>query len=156
MLNRTLLARSTVAVLTIGGLVPFFTGAARVIVPPITRLAAPLALVLPFWSALLFGVSFVLACALLQRSLRFTSTTRPLLLIVAGAWALDATGFWRLGLPVDRLTQAESVRAMFELVARNLHEDWVIGGSLLGWIILTVIVVLAVTLEAILSRKGVR
>ncbi len=155
-MNRTLIAWLIAVVLAIGGLVPFFTASARVITPPVTRLYAPLVFIVPPWSAVLFAASFVLAFALAGGVLRFAGTTRPLLIVVTGAWVLHATGFWRIGLPVDRLVEAESAGDMFRLTSRNAHEDWVIGGSQLGWAFLVVVVVLSVVVEMILSRKKVQ
>lgn len=89
-------------------------------------------------------------------ALRFASTTRPLFVLVTIGWALHATGFWRVGLPVDRLLSAESVSDMFQLTARNFHENWLIGGSRLGWIMLGVVLVVTIAVETILSRRKAR
>jgi hypothetical protein len=141
--------------MAIAGVMPLLAGSARVILPSLRRVDGPMVFVLPSWSAMLLALSFVVIFVLVAGALRFASIARPLLILVAGAWTLHATGFWRVGLPVDRLVGAESVGAMFRLTTRNFHEDWQIGGRLLGWMMLIVVLVVAVAVEIILSRRKV-
>jgi hypothetical protein len=155
-LVRTLIAWAVAAVLLIVGLVPFVVADARVLAPPLSRLYAPLVLLLPPWSAALLAASLATAFVLVGHAAGFVRTARPLLIVVAAAWVFDATGFWRVILPVDQLIEAQSVGDMFRLTAQNLREDWQIGGSLVGWIMLVMIVSLAVGLEIVLSRKQAR
>lgn len=159
--NRISIAWVASVVLAIVGLVPFFTGGAGVIdpplsklyAPPLTGLYAPLVFVLPPWAAALFAASLVLVFVLVGGAVGFAGLSRPLLVIVLGAWVLDATGFWNVGLPVGRLVEAESVGDMFRLTAQNLHVEWLIGGSLLGWIMLLLVIALAIGMEIVLSRR---
>lgn len=154
-MSRTLLAWLIAGIMAIAGVMPLLTGSARVIRAPLRRIYAPMLFVVPPWSAMLLALSLVLAFVLAAGVLRFASIARPLLILVTGAWTLHATGFWRVGLPVDRLVGAESVGDMFRLTARNSHEDWHIGGSQLGWMMLGVVLVVAITVEIILSRRRV-
>lgn len=154
-MSRTLLAWVIAGIMAIAGVMPLLTGSARVIRAPLRRIYAPMLFVVPPWSAMLLALSLVLAYVLLAGALRFASIARPLLILVAGAWTLHATGFWRVGLPVDRLVGAESVGAMFRLTTRNFHEDWQIGGSLLGWMMLIVVLVVTIAAEKMLSRRKV-
>lgn len=152
-LVRTLTAWAVAAVLLIVSLVPFFVADARVLAPSFSRLYAPVVLLLPPWSAALLASSLVTAFVLAGHAAGFVRIARPLLIVVTGAWVFDATGFWRVILPVNQLIGAESVGDLFRLAAQNLSEDWQIGGSLVGWMMLVAIVALAVGLEIVSSRK---
>lgn len=156
-LNRASIAWLIAVVLVIGGAVPFATGSANMIVTS-SFIVGPEALavvMLPFWSATFFAASFVLVFALVGERVGFAGITRPLLVVVTGAWALDAINFWNVE-PHVRLVSSDSVGTMFRAAARGLRGYWSIGGSQIGWIMLVMVVALAVGLEIALSRRRAR
>ncbi|HZK49290.1 MAG TPA: hypothetical protein VFD74_06800 [Thermoleophilia bacterium] len=153
-MNRTVMAWVVAAVLAIGGVVPFFTGAASMLYLS-TPAQGPQPLVviyLPFWSAALLVPSSLLVFVLVGRAVGFARFARPLLIMATGAWALDITGFLRVG-PSGSLVLTQPAGAMFRQVVRSLRETWSVSGPQIGWIMLVGVFVVAVLVEMMLSRK---